>query len=44
VFNLGHGISQHAPPEAVQALVDAVHDGSRRLRSGDSTDAAQSLR
>jgi uroporphyrinogen decarboxylase len=44
VFNLGHGISQHAPPEAVQALVDAVHDGSRRLGSGNSTDAAQSLR
>jgi uroporphyrinogen decarboxylase len=25
VFNLGHGISQHAPPESVTALVDAVH-------------------
>jgi uroporphyrinogen decarboxylase len=25
VFNLGHGISQHTPPEAVAALVDAVH-------------------
>src|SRR6185312_3487238 len=25
VFNLGHGISQHTPPESVQALVDAVH-------------------
>ena len=25
VFNLGHGISQHTPPEHVQALVEAVH-------------------
>jgi uroporphyrinogen decarboxylase len=25
VFNLGHGISQHTPPEHVGALVDAVH-------------------
>ena len=25
VFNLGHGISQHTPPESVRALVDAVH-------------------
>jgi uroporphyrinogen decarboxylase len=25
VFNLGHGISQHAPPESVAVLVDAVH-------------------
>ena len=24
VFNLGHGISQHAPPESVAVLVDAV--------------------
>jgi len=30
VFNLGHGISQHTPPENVTALVDAVHDISRR--------------
>jgi uroporphyrinogen decarboxylase len=29
VFNLGHGISQHTPPEHVQALVDAVHGLSR---------------
>jgi uroporphyrinogen decarboxylase len=28
VFNLGHGISQHTPPEHVQALVDAVHSRS----------------
>jgi uroporphyrinogen decarboxylase len=34
VFNLGHGISQHTPPEAVTALVEAVHDHSRRQRSG----------
>ncbi len=25
VFNLGHGVSQHTPPENVAALVDAVH-------------------
>jgi uroporphyrinogen decarboxylase len=30
VFNLGHGISQHTPPESVAALVDAVHAHSRR--------------
>ncbi|MEO7057450.1 MAG: uroporphyrinogen decarboxylase [Caldimonas sp.] len=29
VFNLGHGISQHTPPDAVATLVDAVHDQSR---------------
>jgi uroporphyrinogen decarboxylase len=33
VFNLGHGISQHTPPEHVSVLVDTVHDHSRRLRS-----------
>ena len=32
VFNLGHGISQHTPPEHVQALVQAVHEHSRRRR------------
>jgi uroporphyrinogen decarboxylase len=31
VFNLGHGISQHAPPESVDALVEAVHSRSRRF-------------
>ena len=31
VFNLGHGISQHTPPENVAALVDAVHAHSRTL-------------
>jgi uroporphyrinogen decarboxylase len=32
IFNLGHGISQHTPPEHVTALVDAVYSHSRRLR------------
>ena len=26
VFNLGHGISQHTPPDHVAALVSAVHE------------------
>ena len=30
VFNLGHGISQHADPENVKALVDAVREYSAR--------------
>jgi uroporphyrinogen decarboxylase len=34
VFNLGHGISQHTPPESVTAMVDAVHSFSRRQRAG----------
>ncbi|CAM5783481.1 uroporphyrinogen decarboxylase [Castellaniella caeni] len=29
VFNLGHGISQFTPPEAVVSLVDEVHTASR---------------
>ena len=29
VFNLGHGISQFAPPESVTALVETVHNASR---------------
>ena len=33
IFNLGHGISQHTPPERVATLVEAVHSHSRRLRS-----------
>ncbi|HEU4458246.1 MAG TPA: uroporphyrinogen decarboxylase [Methylibium sp.] len=33
VFNLGHGISQHTPPESVAVLVDAVHEYSRRQRA-----------
>jgi uroporphyrinogen decarboxylase len=32
IFNLGHGISQHTPPESVSVLVDTVHQVSRRLR------------
>jgi len=34
VFNLGHGISQHTPPEAVNTLVAAVHAHSRAVRRG----------
>jgi uroporphyrinogen decarboxylase len=34
VFNLGHGINQHTPPEAVAALVDEVQTHSRALRRG----------
>ncbi len=34
VFNLGHGISQFTPPESVSALVDTVHEHSRKLRAG----------
>jgi uroporphyrinogen decarboxylase len=33
IFNLGHGISQHTPPEHVAALVEALHAHSRRLRA-----------
>jgi len=36
VFNLGHGISQHTPPEAVAVLVDAVHTCSRQMRAAAS--------
>lgn len=32
IFNLGHGISQHTPPENVQVLVDTVHAYSRQMR------------
>ena len=31
VFNLGHGISQHTPPDAVAVLADAVHSMSRAM-------------
>lgn len=34
IFNLGHGISQHTPPEHVAALVETVHEYSRKLRAG----------
>ncbi|MEO7129380.1 MAG: uroporphyrinogen decarboxylase family protein, partial [Rhodoferax sp.] len=32
IFNLGHGISQHTPPQNVAVLVDAVHTHSREMR------------
>jgi uroporphyrinogen decarboxylase len=32
IFNLGHGISQHTPPDNVAALVKAVHEHSRKMR------------
>ena len=32
VFNLGHGISQFTPPEAVGVMVDAAHEESRQRR------------
>ena len=34
IFNLGHGINQHTPPDHVAALVEEVHAHSRRLRQG----------
>ena len=33
IFNLGHGINQFTPPDAVAALVDEVHRHSKALRS-----------
>ncbi len=33
IFNLGHGISQHTPPDHVASLVTAVHEHSRRMRA-----------
>ena len=33
VFNLGHGVSQHTPPEHVHALVEAVHGASLRAHA-----------
>ncbi len=33
IFNLGHGINQHTPPEHVSALVETVHQHSRALRA-----------
>ena len=33
IFNLGHGISQHTPPENVATLVQAVHAHSRQMRA-----------
>ena len=34
IFNLGHGISQFTPPEAVAVLVDEVHRASAALYAG----------
>jgi uroporphyrinogen decarboxylase len=42
VFNLGHGISQFTPPEHVQALVQAVHSESRRMRQAGLGSSGQS--
>jgi uroporphyrinogen decarboxylase len=36
IFNLGHGISQHTPPEHVKVLVDTVHAHSIRMRQAPS--------
>ena len=33
IFNLGHGISRHTPPEAVSILVETVHQHSAMLRA-----------
>jgi uroporphyrinogen decarboxylase len=33
VFNLGHGISQYTPADAVSVLVETVHHHSRRWRN-----------
>ena len=33
IFNLGHGISQHTPPESVEVLIHAVHAHSRKMRT-----------
>jgi uroporphyrinogen decarboxylase len=33
VLNLGHGLNQHTPPDAVAALVDEAHAYSRQMRS-----------
>jgi uroporphyrinogen decarboxylase len=35
VFNLGHGISQFTPPDAVKVLVEAVHEQSRPYHAVD---------
>jgi uroporphyrinogen decarboxylase len=37
IFNLGHGISQHTPPDHVRVLVDAVHAYSRQQRALPNT-------
>ena len=40
VFNLGHGISQFTPPEAVKTLIDCVHISSRRYHDKDASAGA----
>lgn len=40
IFNLGHGINQHTPPDSVQALVETVHSHSRQLRQAGSASIA----
>jgi uroporphyrinogen decarboxylase len=40
VFNLGHGISQFTPPEAVKTLIDCVHQSSRRYHEDDASTGA----
>ena len=40
IFNLGHGISQHTPPDGVSALVDEVHLRSRESVAGLSAAGA----
>ena len=42
IFNLGHGISQHTPPDNVGVLVEAVHRLSRQMRAGVTLTAAKS--
>ncbi len=37
IFNLGHGISQFTPPEAVAVMVDAVHRYSKKMRQKGET-------
>jgi uroporphyrinogen decarboxylase len=41
VFNLGHGISQFTPPEAVKILVDCVHQSSRRYHGNNADTRAR---
>jgi uroporphyrinogen decarboxylase len=34
VFNIGHGIIPETPPDTVRAVVEHVHEHSRKIRSG----------
>jgi len=40
IFNLGHGISQFTPPEAVSVLIDTVHSYSRSLHQSPAKSVA----